>query len=124
MSSRTSTRPCSRNEERVVEELDDLEVGRVPDFLRDPLGVIRRHRTWMLLGLLVGVSATLVFVATKKPHFLAKATILVMTQQIPEDFVQSTVAEDSLQRVNAMLGEVLSRKKLAILVENRSLQSS
>lgn len=107
----------------MVEELDDLEVGRVPDFLRDPLGVIRRHKVWMAIALLFGVAATLVYVATKKPYYVAKATILVTTQQIPEDFVQATVVENSLQRVNAMLGEVLSRQRLVSLVEKYDLYS-
>ena len=101
---------------------DSLEAGGLPDFLRDPIGLVRRRWRWMLLGgvasavLLTGVVLLLV-----KPGYLATATVLVNSQDIPEEFVQSTVEEDSFEQINALVGAVLARDRLADLVERHDL---
>ena len=103
---------------------DDLEVldqPQLPIFLRDPFGILRRRWPWMLLALTVGVLSTTAFVALMKSRYVASATILVTGQQIPEDFVRSTIEEDPLARINAMLGAILSRQALAALVEKYDL---
>ncbi len=103
---------------------DDLEVldrAQIPSFLRDPFGILRRRWSWMLLALTVGVLSTTAFVTLMKLRYVASATILVTGQQIPEDFVRSTIEEDPLARINAMLGAILSRQALATLVEKYDL---
>jgi len=103
---------------------DDLEVldqPQIPSFLRDPFGILRRRWSWMLLALTVGVLSTTAFVALMKSRYVASATIMVTGQQIPEDFVRSTIEEDPLSRINTMLGAILSRQALAALVEKHDL---
>jgi uncharacterized protein involved in exopolysaccharide biosynthesis len=89
--------------------------------LQDPIGALRRRWIWMLLCLVTGLTATAAFVALLEPSYLAKATVLISSQQIPEDFVRSTVRENSLANLNAMVGEVLSQKNLSTLIEGRDL---
>ena len=104
---------------------DDLEVldsgPQIPSFLRDPLGALRRRWPWMLLVFTVGALSTTALVTLMKSRYVASATILVTGQQIPEDFVRSTIEEDPLARINAMLGAILSRQALATLVEKHDL---
>jgi succinoglycan biosynthesis transport protein ExoP len=88
----------------------------LPDFLRDPLGMLRRRWLWMGAGLLAGLLATAGLLASAQPTYLATATILISSQRIPEDLVRATVEEDSLQQINAMVGQVLTRTTLADLV--------
>ena len=72
-------------------------------------------------ALLVGLVATVVAVIVWKPVYLAQATVLITSQQIPKDFVRSTVEVDNLANINAMLGEVLSAEKLSKLIDRLGL---
>ncbi|MCA9511510.1 MAG: hypothetical protein R3E88_19670 [Myxococcota bacterium] len=104
-----------------IDEQDLEGGGGVPDFLRDPMGILTRHWRWICLGALVGVGVTAFLVATWKPVYVAKASILVASQQIPQEFVRTTVPEDPFSRLNAMVSEVLSRQKLVALIEEFEL---
>ena len=59
----------------------------------NPVGLVRRRWSWMLLALVVALTATAWFVFSMKPRYVASARLLVTTQQIPEDFVRPTVRE-------------------------------
>ena len=99
-------------------EPEELEVeGGIPDVLRDPIGILRRRWRWMLAGFALGVVAAAAFVATMKPRYEATARVMVTTQQIREDLVRTTLQDDILERLNAILGEVLSRDRLTDLIE-------
>lgn len=88
-----------------------------PDFLRDPFGIPKRHWRWMSLACVLGVGATVFLVASWTPVYIANASILVANQQIPEEFVRTTVPEDPFSRLTAMVSQVLSRQKLVSLIE-------
>jgi len=98
------------------------DAAGLPDFVRDPVGLIRRRWMWMLIGagasflVLAGVVLLLV-----TPGFLATATVLVNSQDIPDEFVQSTVEVDSFEQINALVGAILARERLAALVEKHGL---
>lgn len=93
----------------------------IPDFLRDPVGMLRRRWAWMVTLLTVGVLATGIFVARIEPTYESTATILIASQRIPEEFVRPTVEEDSLQQISAMVGQVLTRATLSELIERFGL---
>lgn len=100
---------------------DEESAAGLPHFLSDPLGVLQRRWRWMLLGAGVGVVATVVAVASWTPMFTATATMLVSSQKIPEDFVRSTVREDTLANVDATLGRLLAQERLAQLIQDLDL---
>src|SRR4030095_14461352 len=100
---------------------DQESGGQLPDFLLDPLGVGRRRWIPMALCAAVGLVATLVAVIVWKPVYLAQATVLITSQQIPKDFVRPTVEVDDLANINAMLGEALSAEKLSSLIDRLGL---
>ena len=93
----------------------------LPAFARDPIGVLKRRWLWMVLCFVCCMGVVGGLVATRKPTFLAETTILVSSQAIPEEFVRTTVVEDSLKHINAIVGQVLSRQNLAGLVEKYDL---
>ena len=104
------------------DDTDYLDETRgVPEFLRDPIGIVRRRWRWMLSALLSGVVLTGLYAARLEPRYLASATVLVTSQQISEAFVRSTLPSDSLERINAIVGEVLSRETLVGLIEKHAL---
>lgn len=88
----------------------------------DPWGLIRRRWAWMMISMVVGISATAAIYLTLKPTYAAEATVLVSNQQIPEEFVRSTVSGlDSISNINAMAGEILSYNSLSKLIEAHDL---
>ena len=108
--------------ERVVEEeTDSFENRGVPEFLSDPIGILRRRWRWMLLALAVGAVATVLLVVLVKPRYLAASTVLVTSQEISEDFVRSTLPANSLERINALVGKILSLETLAEIIEQYDL---
>lgn len=88
---------------------------------QDPLGAARRRWPWMVAACIAGLVATAVFVTSIEPTYQARATVLISGQQIPEDFVRSTVREGSLANLNAMVAQVLSQNNLSELIEKHHL---
>jgi uncharacterized protein involved in exopolysaccharide biosynthesis len=110
-----------RDHESAVDPFEHEEETGLPEFVKDPIRAIRRRWPWMLVALLVGLAATAGFSLTVKPTFLANAILLVSSQQIPEEFVRPTVRDDSLERMNAMVGSILSGSNLSRLIEKYDL---
>lgn len=103
------------------DENDDITKGPIGEILRDPRGMLRRRWRPMAAMLGVGLLATTVVTLLRPPEFAAKATVMISSQKLSEDFVRPTIQEDTLQRVNALLGEALSRENLIQLLERRNL---
>lgn len=104
-----------------MDEFENHESGGLLDALKDPRGLVERRGRWMLVTLIVGLGMTSLFVALRAPRYLAKATVLVTSQQIPEDFVRPTIEENPFQTINAMVGAILSRDRIAELVQKHDL---
>jgi uncharacterized protein involved in exopolysaccharide biosynthesis len=97
-------------------EEDFADEGGIPEVLRDPVGIVRRRWRWMLGAFALGAVAALAFVATMAPRYEAATRVMVTTQQIRDDLVRTTLEDDIIERLNALLGKVLSREDLATLI--------
>lgn len=97
------------------------EAFPLPPFLFDPFGVLRRRWIWMLAALLLGLVGAAVLTYTDEPTYLATSTLLISRQQIPEEFVRSTVREDAIANINSMVGQILSRENLERVVRQLGL---
>jgi uncharacterized protein involved in exopolysaccharide biosynthesis len=102
-----------------AEEAEEREA--IPEFLRDPLGLVRRRWPFMLAGLVAGLAATAAMGMWLEPRFAGRATLMVASQNITEEFVRPTVEDDSMERINAMIGEALAQQNLAELIEKYDL---
>jgi uncharacterized protein involved in exopolysaccharide biosynthesis len=91
------------------------------DLIRDPKGILRRRWLPMTIVAIVGLAATAVAVALTRPLYVAKATVLISSQRVPEEFVRPTVQEDPIERINGLIGSVLSRTSLQELITKRDL---
>jgi uncharacterized protein involved in exopolysaccharide biosynthesis len=96
----------------------------LPEFLFDPLGILHRRWLWMLLALLLGITASVGVAWHQQPVYVAEGTVLITSQTIPEDIVRSTVSQDSLAQINAIVGQVLSRHNLETLIRKFQLYSN
>jgi uncharacterized protein involved in exopolysaccharide biosynthesis len=110
-----------RDSESAIYLFEQEDIAGPPEFLKDPIRAIRRRWLWMLVALLVGLTATAVVSFRLKPRYVASAILLVSSQQIPEEFVRPTVRDDSLERMNAMIGTILSASNLTQLIEKYDL---
>lgn len=99
---------------------DEDEAG-VPEFLLDPVGVGRRRLVPMLICFVLGLIVTAGVTTVLDPIYQSTATVLITSQQIPEDFVRSTVRENTLANLNAMIGAVLSAENLSQLIDQYEL---
>ncbi len=98
-------------------ESDEFQSGGLPAFVKDPKGLLRRRWRWMVAVTFVGCVATVIYVSQIPVTYLATTTVLVTSQQIPSRFVESTVPENDFQRMNALIGELLSRERLTSVIE-------
>lgn len=106
----------------MLDELDDREEGGgLPAFLADPAGILRRRWKVMLLVAALSAVAGVSLAILQQPRYLAKATVLLASQRVAQEFVRPTIEEDPLERVNALLGEVLSVDNLYALIEKHGL---
>lgn len=98
-------------------EYDEIpESDGLVDAFLDPRGILRRRWRWMVAALAGGLAISTAVAAMKEPRYAATATILITTQQIREDLVRTTLQDDLLQRIDAMVGDVLSRESLVDLI--------
>jgi len=108
-----------------MSESEHSDQGGIPQFLRDPKGVFKRRWRWIVGILALGFGGTTAFVvAFVAPLYAAQATILVTDQAIPDDFIRSTVEEDSLSRLDAIVGAVLSREELSKMIAEYELYAN
>jgi uncharacterized protein involved in exopolysaccharide biosynthesis len=105
-------------------EFEDSGGAGIPPFLLDPAGIVRRRWLWMLATLILGAVASVAVGATWKHRFAAEAKVIINSQQIPKEFVRSTVAESSLAYLNAAVGKVLSRANLDRIIDEVGLYGS
>lgn len=89
--------------------------------MRDHLGMLRRRR-----GLIALVFATLFAVAVVvavvlPPVYRSTATILIKEQEIPQEFVRSTVTSFADERIQVISQQVMTRATLLDLVDRYGL---
>jgi len=98
-----------------------LDTGKT---LGDYLGVLRRRRG--LIGLVFAVLfviAAIVAVALP-PVYRSTATILIKEQEIPQEFVRSTVTSFADERIQVISQQVMTRSTLLDLVDKYALYGS
>jgi len=93
----------------------------IPEWIKHPLGVLERRWRWMLLVVLVGSAATAGIWLSVPMSYKATATLLIESQQIPDNLVQSTVVQDPYERINALISQMNAREQLAGLIRRRNL---
>jgi uncharacterized protein involved in exopolysaccharide biosynthesis len=110
------------------ESWDDDEAGTAAagpavllDLVRDPKGILRRRWLAMAVVAVLGFAATAAALMLVEPIYVARATVLVSSQRVPTDFVRPTVEEDPIERINGLIGSVLSRSSLQALIEKYDL---
>lgn len=80
------------------------------------------RRKWLILPpFLLGIIVSLYLCATLPPIFKSETTILVEPQQVPENYVQSTVTGSVQDRLNTISQQILSRTRLESVIKELGL---
>lgn len=103
------------------EDREEVSRGPLLDILSDPVGVLRRRWLPIVAVVVAGWVATVAVVALLKPQYEARATVMIASQKLSEEFVRPTIEEDLLERINALIAEALSRESLSQVIERRNL---
>lgn len=95
-----------------------LDTGKT---LGDYLGILRRRRglIGLVFGLLFIVAA--VVAVSLPPVYRSTATILIKEQEIPQEFVRSTVTSFADERIQVISQQVMTRSTLLDLVDKYGL---
>ena len=80
------------------------------------------RRKWIILiPFLLSACVTLYLCATLPPIYRSETTILVEPQQVPEDYVQSTVTGSVTDRLSTISQQILSRTRLESVIRDLGL---
>ena len=92
--------------------------------MADYLGILRRRRG-LIVTVFVLLSVIAVIVAfTLPPVYRSTATILIKEQEIPQEFVRSTVTSFADERIQVISQQVMTRSTLLDLVDKYGLYGS
>lgn len=89
--------------------------------LRDLIAAAK-HRKWtLLLTFAAGVIVTVLLALLLPPHFRSAGTILIEQQEMPQDFVRSTVTSYADERVQVISKRVMTTETLLNIIRRYEL---
>jgi uncharacterized protein involved in exopolysaccharide biosynthesis len=89
--------------------------------LRDHIGMLRRRRGLIAAVFAVLLAMAAVLAVALPPVYRSTATILIKEQEIPQEFVRSTVTSFADERIQVISQQVMTRATLLELVDRYGL---
>ena len=87
------------------------------------IDIILRRRWVIMVPLSVALISGIALSVVLPKIYEAKTTILVESQRVPQNYVQSIVTEDTAQRINTISQQILSRTNLEKIIRDFGLFS-
>jgi polysaccharide biosynthesis transport protein len=88
------------------------------------LGIITRHRWWVMLPTAVTIFGTLVVLSLIPNRYSSEATLVVVQQQVPQRYVVPTSTTDIREALQAIRQDVLSRTRLLQTIDEFGLYAT
>src|SRR5437868_3825346 len=101
--------------------LDRLSVPRRALDFEDYVDMIRRNFRWLIAPAFAGLVISTVVAFFMQDTFVSQAVIRIVPQQISEELIKNTSAQDVSDRISGMAQQILSRGTLTSLVESYGL---
>jgi len=101
--------------------LDRLSIPRRSLDFEDYIDIIRRNFRWLLGPAFAGLVISTVVAYLLQDTYVSKAIIRIVPQQISQELVKNTSAQDVSDRINGMAQQILSRGTLTNLIETYGL---
>ncbi|MEO1015404.1 MAG: Wzz/FepE/Etk N-terminal domain-containing protein [Pseudomonadota bacterium] len=89
--------------------------------LEDLLIVIRRRILFFIIPTVIALPIGVIAVFLLPPQYTAQGTILVESQQIPEEFVTSTINTYAEERIQVIRQRVMTRERLLSVADKHDL---
>ena len=80
-----------------------------------------RRRWWILLPFAIGLAAAPVLARFAPERFRSEALLLVIPQQVPNDYVTPTMTQSIEERLPAITDQILSRSRLEQIIRQMNL---
>lgn len=100
---------------------DTFGVTRRALDVEDYIDILRRHKGWIFGPAFLALVASVVGVYLWPDTYVSVASIKVVPQQVPENFVQSNVNQLMSDRISSMAQSILSRGVLTTVIQTYSL---
>jgi polysaccharide chain length determinant protein (PEP-CTERM system associated) len=101
--------------------LDRLSVPRRALDFEDYIDIIRRNFRWLIGPAFAGLIVSTVVAYMMQDTYVSTAVIRIVPQQISQDLIKNTTAQDVSDRINGMAQQILSRGTLTNLIETYGL---
>ena len=98
--------------------MEEAKPKITPEFILD---IIDRRRWFLLVPTSIMLAIGIVLSIVLPRVYEAKTLILVEGQQVPQNYVQSIVSEDTAQRINTISQQILSRTNLEKIISDFDL---
>jgi polysaccharide biosynthesis transport protein len=95
-----------------------------PDALRDYVAAARYRSGWLTAAFVAGLVVTVLLALLLPPHYRSAGTILIEQQEMPQDFVRSTVTSYADERVQVISKRVMTTETLLNLIRRYDLYPS
>lgn len=97
------------------------EADRGPQTLQDYMVFLKRRKWFIVVPWLAILCIASVVAVTLPAIYQSKATILIESQQVPEDLVRTTVTGYAEERIKTITEQILSRKTLEQIIKDFQL---
>jgi polysaccharide chain length determinant protein (PEP-CTERM system associated) len=101
--------------------LDRLSIPRRALDFEDYVDIIRRNFRWIIGPAFAGLIISTVVAYMMQDTYVSAAVIRIVPQQISEELIKNTSAQDVSDRINGMAQQILSRGTLTNLIETYGL---
>src|ERR1700753_1097068 len=92
-----------------------------PPALLTYLAAARHRRPWLILAFSLGLLTSLLLAFLLPRHYRSAGTILIEQQEMPQDFVRSTVTSYADERVQVISKRVMTTETLLNLIHRYDL---
>lgn len=92
--------------------------------VKDYLSILWRRRLYVLIPFILLLAITIPIILSLQAIFTSTGTVLIESQQIPEDLVQSTVTGYADERLQVISQRVMTTQKLFSVIEKFNLYAS
>ena len=89
--------------------------------LQDLKGIIKRRKKAFIFSFLIVFAIGVIVALALTPIYTSQAMIRVEDQQIPENFIQSTITDYADERIRKISQEIFSRPKLLEIIDSFDL---
>jgi succinoglycan biosynthesis transport protein ExoP len=89
--------------------------------MREIAGLVVKRRWMLLVPFAVGAALAPVLARYAPERYRSEALIVVVPQQVPDNYVQPTVSESVASRLPAITDQILSRNKLEQIIHELDL---